>query len=85
VKLLKEILFFIFCLIMFLSSIVIIAAGSKTLQLSWLGFIPFIFLASFSGNIISENETKIKELESNLKYYKHQLENIKIDEHSTIK
>lgn len=75
-KLLKEILFFIFSLIMFLSSIVIIASGSGRLQINWFGFIPFIFFICFYGKIISEQEDRIKELENNVKYYKNQYEHI---------
>jgi hypothetical protein len=72
-KLIKEILLFIFNLSMLFWALYIITFGAKNLGLGVFSLIPFLYLFYFFTKDIPSKEERIKELENNLEYYKHQL------------
>lgn len=74
IKTIKEILLFIINLLMILSCIVIISAGSRKFEIDWLGFVPFIYFTYFFAKHNQDKDEKIEHLEENIKYYKHRLE-----------
>lgn len=73
-ELLKEIFKFIFNLCMLLFAIVVITKGGNALNIGIFAIIPFIYFFAFYSLDANNQNEKIENLESNLKYYKHRLE-----------
>lgn len=72
-KLIKEIILFIFNTSMLIVAFCIIILGGKSLGIGVFSLIPFLYLFYFFTKDLPEKDEKIKQLQDNLEYYKNRI------------